>query len=158
MAVSQTPAEQFADLNSCQHLYLREMAEPKQNSLRLLIEEGIPSPETVSIKIAGTVITDCHKVTFGGNARRFEVCWDSYVAYSIRNESFVVADDDSEKFELGNLVRVYSKSKFLEYVRSATIACDEYPGPTQHIEIISETHIIDVISTVAPTVRKLGPR
>jgi len=29
---------------------------------------------------------------------------------------------------------------------------------TQHIEIISETHIIDVISTVAPTVRKLGPR
>jgi hypothetical protein len=137
MAVSYTHAELFADLNSCQYLFLRDTAEPRENSLRLLIEEGIPSPEPVSLKIAGTVITDCHKVTVGENARRFEICWDSYVAYSIRNESFVVADDESEKFELGNLVRVYSESKFLEYVRSATIAHDEYPGPTRHIEIVS---------------------
>ena len=156
MAVSGMSSELLADLNSCQHLFLREISEPEQNSLRLLIEEGIASLKPTAVEVAGVAMGDGYKITSGQNARLFEARWDSYVAYSIRNESYVTRDD-SEKFELGNLVRIYSESKFLEYVGKATIACDEYPGPSQHVEIICECHIIDVISTTVPTVKRLRP-
>jgi len=156
MASSGLLADLLADLNSCRHLYLREIGEPAQNSLRLVIEEGVESAETASVNFGGTVIADCHKVTIGEHARLFELIWDSYVAYSIRNESYVVKDD-AEEYALGNLTRVYSKSKFLDYAASATIACDEYPGPSQHVEIICECHIIDVVSTTVPSVKKLRP-
>ena len=156
MAVSDMHAQLFADLNSCAHLFLREIGEPRENCLRLLIEEGIVSPDTVSIEVGGSIITDCHKVTSGDNARLFEIAWNSYIAYSIRNESYA-APDDSEKFDLGNLVRIYSESKFLEYIARATFASDEYPGPYLHVEIICECHIIDVISTAVPEIKKVRP-
>jgi hypothetical protein len=149
-------ADVLADLNSCQHLYLREIGEADQNSLRLVIEEGVPSPQTTSVNFGGTVIAGVHKVTFGKHTRLFEVIWDSYVAYSIRNESYVVKDD-TEQYALGNLARIYSRSKFLDYVAIATIAANDYPGPSQHVELICECHIIDVVSTTLPSVRKLRP-
>lgn len=145
-------ADLFADLNSCCHLFLRELCEPPENSLKLVIEEGIASTETTPIEIAGIALGEGHRVTTGKHTRLFEVVWDSYVAYCVANESYT-APSDSEKFEFGNLARVYSDSNFLNYIRAATIACDEYPGPSQHVQIICERHIIDVASTAVPTVK-----
>ena len=156
MAVSDIRAQLFADLNSCEYLFLREIGEPGENSLRLLIEEGIASADAVSTEVAGHVIADCHRVTSGDNAQLFEITWDFYVAYSIRNESYVVRDD-SEKFELGNLARIYSESKFLEYVARATFACNEHPGPLLHVELICASHIVDVMSTGLPRIIRLRP-
>lgn len=149
-------SELLADLNSCQYLFPREINELEQNGLTLLIEEGIASPESTSIEVAGTVISDYHGVTSGKDSRLFRVTWVAYIAYSVRNESYVLADEGG-RFELGNLARVYSRSKFLEYVRAATIASNEYAGPSQHVQILCECHIIDVISTTTPTVRRLRP-
>jgi hypothetical protein len=154
--IAEMSAQLFADLNSCAHLFLRKIGEPRENSLRLRIEEGIASADAVSIEVAGHVIADCHRVTSGNNAQLFEITWDFYVAYSIRNESYVVRDD-SEKFELGNLARIYSESKFLEYVTRATFACNEHPGPLLHVELICESHIVDVISTRLPSIIRLRP-
>ncbi|HXJ85766.1 MAG TPA: hypothetical protein VMS18_03050 [Candidatus Binatia bacterium] len=155
MAVSGILAELFSDLNSCSYLFLREAGETIEFSLRLMIEEGVALPEATPIEVCGVSLGSGHNVTSGENTRLFEVCWDSYVAYSVTNESFANGVDETDKFELGNLVRVYSKSNFLEYVRKATLASDEYPGPLQHIGIICEWHVIDVISTSLPTVKKL---
>ncbi len=154
--VSEMATQLFADLNSCAYLFLREIGEPKENSLRLIIEEGIASAGTISTEVAGQVIADCHRVTSPDNAQLFEVAWDFYVAYSIRNESYV-ARDNAEKFELGNLARIYSESKFLEYVAKATFACDEHPGPLLHVAVICESHIVDVISTGLPRIKRIRP-
>jgi hypothetical protein len=149
-------ADIFTDLNSCQHLFLREIGEPAQNRLKLVIEEGVVSTETTSVNFGGSVIAGCHKVILGKNSRLFEITWDSYVAYSIRNESYVVKDE-TEEYSLGNLARIYSKSKFLDYILGSTIASDEYPGPSQHVEIICECHIVDVVSTTIPSGKNLRP-
>jgi hypothetical protein len=146
-------AELFLELNRCESLFLRGLNEPRENSLRVVVEEGKPSPEETSIEIAGTVISGVHRVLTGEHTSLFEISWDHYMAYSVINESYAVGDE-SEKFELGNLVRVYSESKFLDFVRRATWTQND-SGFSQHIEIVCECHILDVISTTVPTVKKL---
>lgn len=159
MAGSGILAQLFADLNSCGYLFLREASEPIEGCLRLVIEEDVVSPDATAIEVCGVSLGSGNKVTSGENTHLYEVCWDSYVAYSVLNESYALSGDESEEFELGNRVRVYSKSNFLEYVRKSTFVSDEYPGPLQHIEITCAWHIIDVISTALPTMKTLqSPR
>ncbi len=142
------------DLNLCEYLYLREISEPSDNQLRLLIEEAAAAPAVTSREVAGVEFTDLHSIESTDRSRLFEVQWDLYIAYSVRNESFV-ALDRSEEIESGRLACVYAKSRFLEYVASATFATHEHPGPLQHIGLLCQNHIVDVISTQEPKVRQL---
>ncbi len=81
----------------------------------------------------------------------FELDWPSYIAYSIRNESFCTADA-YEKFE-GKLFVKYTRSRYLDFVTSATFADSSHPGPFAHYGIFCLNHIIDVVSTDPPTVK-----
>jgi len=148
--------ENFAEIDSCYSLLVREITEPKENSLRLMIEEAFVLPEEVTVAVGGTEITGGHPVRSVEGSRLFEIIWDFYVAYSVRNESYV-ARDESEEF-LGRFARIYSKSHFLDYVSRATFARNEHPGPLQHIGLISECHIIDVVSTEPPRVKQIRPK
>ena len=154
VATGKSLAELFTELNSCKYLFLRELNEPKINSLRLVVEEGKLSPASSSFKIGGVVISGGYDVLSGERTSRFEIAWDHYIAYSVMKEMYAVPDK-SETFELGNLVRVYSESKFLQYVGHTTGSHEQNPSPWQHIEIICEWHVIDVISTAVPTVKNL---
>jgi hypothetical protein len=87
-------------------------------------------------------------------SRTFELLWNGYVAYSVLNESFASADDDAAHYE-GRRFRVYSKSSFIDYVARVSFACDDYPGPAQHYQVVCEHHILDVISTAPPIVQQL---
>ena len=61
---------------------------------------------------------------------------------------------DEERYE-GTRFRIYSKSHFIEYMGTATFASDQYPGPMQHYEVVCENHIIDVLSTEPPAIRRV---
>jgi len=148
--------KELAELDACASLYLREISEPRQNSLRLLIEEAEVTPEEVAIRLAGTEMGTGHLVRSTANSRLFEIVWDNYVAYSVTNESYATPGE-SQEFT-GRFARIYSKSYFLDYVSRATFACDEHPGPMQHVELVSECHIIDVVSTTLPRVKQMRPR
>lgn len=141
---------ELAELDTCASFYLREIGETAQNCLRLLIEEAFVMPDVVSVKIAGAEIENCHPVKSTADSRLFEVTWDSYVAYSVTNESYATRNE-SEEFS-GRLARVYGKSHFLRYISRATLACDEYPGPLRHVQLVCECLIIDVVSTKLPQV------
>jgi len=140
----------LAELDNCASLYLRDIAEPEQNNLRLRIEEAFVMPKEVNVEFGGTQITNCHLVRPTAESRLFEIVWNSYVAYSVMNESYSTRTE-SEGFS-GRFARLYSKSHFLDYISRATLASKEYPGPLQHIQLICECHIIDVVSTKFPQV------
>ncbi|MFZ0814456.1 MAG: hypothetical protein WAM78_02995 [Candidatus Sulfotelmatobacter sp.] len=148
--------KELAELDTCASLYLREISEPRQNSLRLLIEEAEVMPEEVAIRIAGTDLGTGHLVRSTASSRLFEIVWDNYVAYLVTNESYAMPSE-SEKFS-GRLARHYSTSPFLDHISHATVACNEYPGPLRHIGIVSECHIIDVVSTGLPRITHMRPR
>lgn len=107
-----------------------------------------------SIKVGDTEIPDCTAIEITHESRVFEIFWRNYVGYSVLDESYASVSDD-ECYE-GNRFRIYSKSRFIEFMSKATFACDEYPGPTRHYCIACEDHVVHVLSVEPPTVRRIG--
>jgi hypothetical protein len=142
-------------LDKCKYLFLREIREPEENSLLLIIDEARAIDTLEDLKIGDVTIRDTRRVEYDASCRRFELIWDSYVSYSVTNESYANADDPQTY--VGSRVRRYSTSAFLEYVRQATFATHEYPGPYQHVAIICENHVVDIASVEEPQVRLVKP-
>lgn len=142
-----------SELNACSYLFLSDIQELDYNGLRLVVTEGRLTGPAEPLHVGGAVISGGTRIEVTEDSHVFELVWKSYVAYSVLNESFAAAD--SEQYFEGSRFRVYSKSHFIDYVSRASFACAEYPGPTDHHEVVCENHIIDVISPVAPTIRQL---
>ena len=150
-----------AAIQSCDWLFLRSLDEPEDNALRLVIEEataGAPTDAKAAAVAASLpelepILQGARLITHSEGCRVFEVCWPSYIAYSVRNESYV-ANDKYEQSE-GRLLVKYTKSRFLDYVGLGTFATSDYPGPFTHWGVICSNHIIDVVSTREPEVRVL---
>ncbi len=79
-----------------------------------------------------------------------QIDFNSYVGYSVINESFAVWDD-YEEFE-GKAIRIYSKSRYLDFIGAWTIASEEYPGPFKHYGVSCLNHIVNIVSTEEPAV------
>jgi len=109
----------------------------------------MPSNSSSSI----TTVIGPRAIESDATCRAFELVWQSYVSYSVRNESFCTLDKE-EVWE-GRLFCLYSKSHFLDYVARATFARADYPGPFRHCGINCLNHIVDVVSTVEPQVREI---
>jgi hypothetical protein len=148
-------AELTQIIDSCYTIFVREISEPEENVFRLVLQEAEESSETVSHKIGGTVIENLHPVEPTEHSRTFELTWKQYIAYSVTNESFSSPDDDSAVRASGRLFRTYSKSHFLNFVSRATIASEQYPGPFKHFCVVSEMHVIDIVSTQIPEIQIL---
>lgn len=83
----------------------------------------------------------------------YRLRFDSYISYCIRSESYT-SRDDYELFE-GQYFRIYSRSRFLDYIKLSTFACEKYPGKFLHYGIVGIDHIIDVASTSPPIFKKI---
>jgi hypothetical protein len=149
------PTQPPAEIESCEFLWLTQIEELDHNGLRLVLEEGIANPEATSTTIGNITIGDCHRVEKTDSSRIFEVVWKLYVAYSIRNESYTQRDEYD--MSNGRQFRIYSKSRYLDFIGHATFVSDGYPGPIQHIGIGCEDHIVDVVSTQGPLITRLRP-
>ena len=68
-------------IDSCYSLFLRDIGEPEENVLRLVLHEGKVSPQRESLEIAGTKIDGLHRVYTGTDSRLIELVWRKYVAY-----------------------------------------------------------------------------
>ena len=139
-------------LDKCKWLYLRSIDEPRDNSLRLVIEEARSGDELQNLEMLPDVsFGPSRSIEHDDACRVFEVVWDSYIMYSVTNESYDRADEP--RTFTGQLVRHYSASSFLEYVARSTFATDDYPGPHKHIAVLCLNHIINVASMNEPKVR-----
>src|SRR5688572_22970582 len=141
------------DIESCRYLFLRQIAEPADNRLHVVVEEAKIGPEISAVRVGEVEITDCRPVESTADCQLFEIDWDSYVAYSVRNESYASADDAEEVIS-GGLLRLYARSHFLDYVSRTTFACGDYPGPLHHVELVCLNHIVDVVATELPRVSR----
>ncbi len=125
-------------LQRCEWLFLRSIEDPGTNTLRLVVEEARAGAKATTENVPAArslpglqdILQDARLIEHTDGCSVFEVYWDSYVAYSVRNESFV-ANDKYEQSE-GRLFVRYSKSRFLDYVALGTFATEEYPGPLVH--------------------------
>ncbi len=145
--------ELAAEINACKYLYLRQLGEPQDNELRLVIEEAVVLSADTSAEGRSSAYGPIESTEACG---LFELRWENYVTYSVAKESFAMSDD-AEQFS-GKLFRIYSRSRFLDYVRQSTFATKEYPGPLQHIGILCLNHVLDIAAVELPIIHRLRPR
>lgn len=80
-----------------------------------------------------------------------KIFFDYYISFEVLNEGFDFEDND-EVYE-GHFFRIYSKSKYLDYIKSATIFEDVHPDtPLIHYQIVCQDHIINVVSADEPEI------
>lgn len=141
-------------IESHRFIYLIEINEPSDNVLRLVISEAQERETDQDLKIEdavlSSVLSNAKELVADESCNAYEILFQDYVAYSVRNESFVSVDD-SEKWT-GRLFQTYSRSHFLAYVRVATFASDDYPGKLGHYGINCLNHIVDVVSASQPII------
>jgi len=83
----------------------------------------------------------------------FEFVWSKHFVYAVRSEHFCQMDQ-TEKWS-GDIYRIFTESKFLDFISSATWANQDCPGPFRHYQVQSLYRIIDVAALQPPTVRLL---
>ena len=142
-------------INACKFLFLRELWEPNENTLRVVVEEAKAEGPSEDFEILGKIVSGTVPVQSDSGCQLFEFNWRAYVAYGVRNETFT-SWDENEVFE-GRLFRLYTKSHFRNYVAHGTFASDEYPGPLQHWCVVCLNHIVDVVGCAEPNIRRIRP-
>lgn len=145
----------FSTLNQVKYLYLRHISEPEDNSLRLLVEEGIADFTQVgstqnSSSLFAEILKDALPIRSTGNCRAFELQWSRYVAYLVTEEIVGSGARNEDEVYTGNVLRVYTKSHFLDYLSRDTAG---HTHPILHYKLICQNHLIDVASYSPPEVR-----
>lgn len=143
-------------IDDCQYLFATSISEIEELTLGLVIVEAkaqdrpyvrVDDSELEKLKASGWPVEP------DSTCRVFEVLFDRshMVSYSVLNESYGVYPREPEKFG-GKLFRKFSWSHLLEFTKRTKIACESYPGPLEHYQIVCLNHVVDVISTAAPRI------
>jgi hypothetical protein len=114
-------------------IYMTELSEPESNTLRVVVSEAKPKEV----------------------ARHFELLWPTYVAYSVRNESF--AQFDKDRPDSDSQLTERASSAYLRFVAETTFAAGMVglvlKGPLRHWELTCADHFLDVVSSTPPVIR-----
>ena len=149
-----------SQLNRAKYVYLRHISEPRDNSLRIVVEEalGIQDPKTSRAlaeklpEIAG-ILTSSRVIKSNNACKKFELRWDTYVAYLVTEEMVGSCGSHDAELFTGNLFRLYTQSHFLDHLLRDT-GCHEN-RPIHHYKLICLNHLIDVASYAPPDIELL---
>ena len=144
-------------LDSAEYLYLREISEPRDNSLRLLIQEAVANRDGTivsrqDIPMTEKLLTECSPIESTDSCRTFELSWERYAAYLVTEECVGSCGYYDDEAFTGKLFRVYTKSHFLEHLSRDT------GGHTEeilHYKLTCLNHLIDVAAYSLPEIKQI---
>jgi hypothetical protein len=146
-------------LDSAKYLYLRELSEPRDNSLCLVVQEAVVNPDGLvrphpELPELAELLRAASPIEFTDACRTFELTWKRYVAYLVTEECVGSCGEYDDEVFTGSLFRVYTKSHFLEHLARDT------GGHTEeifHYKLTCLNHLIDVAAYSPPEVKQVGP-
>lgn len=142
-------------LNSVKYIYLRELSEPKDNSLRLVVEEAVDNHSGIVRPELAELMSDAYPIVSIEGCKTFELYWKHYASYLVTEElvgSNAIGGYEDEVFS-GTILRAYSKSHFLDHLARNT---GGHLEPIQHYKLICLNHLIDVAAYAPPEIQVLG--
>ena len=83
----------------------------------------------------------------------YEIVFENYIMYQIRNESFANPDENSKIS--GKYFVIIKNSSYLKMVKNITFYNDIFDNKYMHYGIFSWNHVIDIISAEEPKIVKL---
>ena len=106
------------ELNEVEYIYLGELSEPRDHSLRIVLEEAaVNRSGVVDLKLPGlaTISKNAWPIEPLPGCRTFELYWERYVAYLVTEEvvGSMAPLGSGEECYTGRIFRLYSKSHFL---------------------------------------------
>jgi hypothetical protein len=157
-APSMNRDETLEQLNAVKYLYLRQISEPRDNSLRLVVEEAVANHADVARstlpELAG-IMRDAYPIESIEGCKTFELYWKRYASYLVTEElvgSNAIGGYEDEAFS-GTILRLYTKSHFLDHLARDTGGLLE---PIQHYKLICLNHLIDVAGYAPPEITVIG--
>ncbi len=139
--------ELFDQINTHKYLYLDRLYEEKDLEVCVVVDEArILGGEAKTLGNAsqyGPIASD-------HTCKKYKIIFKNYLAYLVTNE-IVARGDNDEQFS-GKLLRIYSKSKFLDYMASNTNGAIDVLGACTHYEVVTLNQIIDVAATREPEI------
>jgi hypothetical protein len=103
-----------------------------------------------SREIAGTTFSGVAPIEPLPTSLVFELHWRNYVSYCVTEEMHGSCGSYDDEEYTGRLLRVYSRSHFLDFVGKDTGAHAE---PYRHYKITCQNHNIDVVAVAEPELR-----
>lgn len=139
--------------------FLMKLKEEMENELHIAIlgaaagEDG-DRGEASGNPVLDQILEECRPIV-PDSSQRFDLIFEDYIIYQVRNESYGSFDESAEG--TGTYLIRFEKSSFLDYLSVATDACrledgSVYPAPWRHYGIYTQNHIVDVIAHVEPKV------
>jgi hypothetical protein len=133
-------------LNSHNYLYLDSLIDKGELKIELTISEASSECWDGETKDLDD-LTELHKAELFKKrlCKKYKITFENYICYSMINESLTIWDD-YEQFE-GNLFRIYSKSRFLDYTKVAVymfIVENTQEDKVKHFGILCLNNIIDI--------------
>lgn len=146
----------FDELNGVKYLFLKDLTEPEENSLRIVAAEGLPDPSKPlrlpQLPELAEILKDAVAIESGPGCRMFELSWRRYVAYLVTEEMAGSCGEYGDEIFIGKLLRIYAKSHFLDHLSRDTGAHEK---PILHYKLTCQNHLIDVASYDPPEIRML---
>lgn len=139
-------------MKSKEYIYLDYLVEPEENSLRIRIEKcnGVNEKEQL-INSNDLGLETFSTIEINKNFPIIQLDFNSYVSYTVTNESFTQMDE--YEISEGEMFRIYSKSRFLDFVKLSTFAEVLFPDePIIHYQVPCLNHIIDITSIEEPKI------
>jgi hypothetical protein len=143
---------EYSDLLDLKDIYLERIYEPEENTLRLLFSRSRTNKAPETITIGEIEIKNTYSIDVDETLPLIQMDFEWYIGYSIRNESYT-SWDNYEEFE-GKIFRIYSKSRYLDFIKAGTFASEDYPGPFKHYGISCLNHVVDVASVSEPIIKE----
>lgn len=143
----------YQDLMNLENIYLHSIEEPEENHLSLIFEKTKINTNTETLQTGNTIIEGLHSIDVDYKLPFIQLDFQWYIGYAITNESYT-SFDEYERFD-GRIFRIYSKSRYLDYINLSTVVTDEYPGTFKHYGVICLNHIVNVVSVEEPLVREI---
>lgn len=139
--------EAFDLLDSSFSLLLSSLSEPGPNRLCIGVTAATLSEEATSDNTLGVPARKLHVTDKNLN---FSISFSAYALYMIVNESHGLVEEDA-LFQ-GRRIRTYEKSNLLKASDSLAWLYDYGERSLRHYEVITENHLVSVLSYDAPEV------
>lgn len=141
----------ISKMNACTYLSVRELSEPTEHSLKIVLDEARAEGPLTNVKIGNVVLSDVREIQTSSDSFSFELVWPFYVSYSVTPESYACPDESAQGE--GRLFCIYSKSRFLDYTKISTLQL----GPVHHWAVYCINSTVDVVAHEPPVLRILTP-
>jgi hypothetical protein len=155
-------AEIIRQLNAVRYIDLLEISEPNKrvfNALRIVVEEAIVN-KTAVVTLSdrpelASVLAGAHPIESVEGCKTFSLSWKHYLAYLVTEElvGSNARNGYADEAYTGRILRVYTKSHFLNHVMRDT---GGHIQEVMHYKLICLNHLIDVVSYYPPDVKVLA--